>query len=86
MRLPLAAYDTGAGASDPKTNKQTNPIILPKKVFNLSTKLCMNERLICLKSRKKINEKNLILVNHAFDRSGVGIITHQYRSLNHIQM
>ena len=23
MRLPLAAYDTGAGASDPKTNKQT---------------------------------------------------------------
>ena len=24
MRLPLAAYDTGAGASGMKTNKQTN--------------------------------------------------------------
>ena len=28
MRLPLAAYDTGAGASDPKTNKH-----LPRQRF-----------------------------------------------------
>ena len=42
MRLPLAAYDTGAGASDPKTNKQTTVGILEEnkilKVFKVSAK------------------------------------------------
>ena len=31
LETPLAAYDTGAGASDPKTNKQTQAIIRASK-------------------------------------------------------